>query len=282
MPDAPPPAPAPALSPLARALAIALAPVALLAALSPWLRVPALAALAVAYLAVTFAIVTGAGTAPHAVLAPFRRGGLAALSGIAAMVCGYALPHVAHHTVGSEVASGLIGTAGVLLLGTTVGAIVGTRIQQPGHLLAVALASSAADIWSVAAPEGVTRAIVEAPDPALIRLMAVSAAVPPSRVPEAVIGLGDVIFTALYAAASARHGLPRARTLAAVAAGILLAGVMVVVAKRPLPALPFIGAMVVLMQPRAREVPRRDRGATWVAAGIVVVAVARVMLLRRR
>jgi hypothetical protein len=262
------------------ALVLALTPLALLALVAPALRVSPLAGIAIAFATATTALVAATARAPHAALSRLRPALATAATGAVLMGLGFALARTAHGAVGAEVAAGLVGTAGVLLLGIGIGALVGGRIAHAGHLTAVALASSAADIWSVHAPEGVTHAIVETPDMAVQRLLTVSAAIPPGRVPDAIIGLGDVLFAALYLAASAKHALPRWRTALGVMAGLLLAGAGTFVARMALPALPFIGACVVLAQPRARAIARKDLLPTLVAAGLVLLSLARVFLRR--
>ena len=266
------------ISRLARALALGLAPLALLCVAAPLLQVPPLGGIAIAFATACAAILCTTGTAPYGQLTPIPRGLGIAIAGGALMGAGYLLTRAAHGDTLTDVVAGLVGTAGVLCLGTIVGALVGLRIQDPGHLTAVALASSAADLWSVHAPEGVTHALVATPDVALQRLLTVSSAVPPSRTPDAVIGLGDVLFAALYLATTARHGLPRRRMLAAIGIGLLLAGASTFAARMALPALPFIGAMVVLSQPRVRVIAPKDRFPTIVAGALVVAAVLRVFV----
>lgn len=265
---------------LSTAVLRALAAPAMLALVAPAMRIAPFVAIALAFLTASTAIVIGTVAAPVARLHSWRNvlGTLAA--GMVLMASGYLLSRAGQRAVSWEVLSGLVGSAGVLLAGTAVGSAVGSRIVHPGHLVAVALASSAADIWSVHAPEGVTRALAETPDSALQRLLTVSVAVPPSRVPDAAIGFGDVVFAALYLAASARHGMPRRRTALAIAAGLAVAGAAALVFERPIPALPSIGAAVVLAQPRARAIARGDGGPTLVAGLLLAIAIVRLFLLR--
>jgi hypothetical protein len=120
--------------------------------------------------------------------------------------------------------------------------------------------------------------LVETTDTALQRLLAISSAVPPSPLPVAVIGAGDALFAALYLSAAVRHGLAYRRVALALGAGLLAAGALTFVFHRALPALPFLGAAVLAVEPRARRVARRDRGPTLVAAAILLGAVLRVVL----
>ena len=52
---------------------------------------------------------------------------------------------------------------GLLMLGTAIGALIGRRIQEPSHLLFVALVSGVADMLSVMQPGGISKAIAEQP-----------------------------------------------------------------------------------------------------------------------
>ena len=258
-----------------RSIAFALIPVALLAAVAPWIHVSVLPALALGFVVASLALVGGAaGTTLYARtpndLVPLG------LAGIVCMAAGWSIAHAGHGRVATEVISGLVASAGVLAVGSAVGHAVGGRMADPGHLLAVAFASSAADIWSVHAPEGVSHAIVASTDVSLQRLVTVSAAIAPDRVPQPAIGIGDMIFAALYLSVCRRHDLSRTRMTLAVALGLLLAGASTFALKRAMPALPFIGAMVVLFEPRARAVARHDRFATGLAATLLLIAAVRV------
>ncbi|MEI8254141.1 MAG: hypothetical protein WCJ30_00545 [Deltaproteobacteria bacterium] len=262
----------------ARSIALALLPVAALALAAPWLRIGILPALALGFLVAAATLVAGAsGVTAHA--RTLREIAPILVAGLVSAAAGLLVARAGRGGVITEVLSGLIASGAVLAVGGALGVGVGGRIAHPGHLLAVALASSAADIWSVHAPEGVTHAIVAARDVSLQRLVTLSAAVAPDRSPEPAIGVGDVIFAALYLAACTPHGLSRRRMTFAVAVGLLLAGAATFALKRPMPALPFLGAMVVLFEPRARSVPSQDRVATAVAGALLVAAVLRVARL---
>lgn len=111
----------------------------------------------------------------------------------------------------------------------------------------------------------------------LVRLLTVSAAVPPLRDPEPAIGFGDVVFVALYLAAAARFKLPRGRTLAALSLGLLSAGGVAIGLRASIPALPLLGAAVVLMHPETWRVPREDRPMAGFALLALVASVVRAV-----
>ena len=94
-----------------------------------------------------------------------------------------------------------------------------------------------------------------------------------------ILGVGDVVLAALYLAAATKHGLSRARTLAALAAGFTATFVALLLLERALPALPFLGLAIVLAHPEARLPPREERRQA--AIGIlVIVALAAWLWLR--
>ncbi len=267
------------MKPTARALAhivLAIVPIAALALVAPWVHVRVLLGLAIGFVVASATFVLGAAGVTRA-FGESRSVYALAIVGFVAAGTGYWISHAGHGAVWLEVLSGLVATLGVIALGCAAGITVGARIIDPAHVLAVALASSAADVWSVHSPRGVTHAVVVAQDVALQRMLTVSAAIPPDRVPAAAIGIGDVIFAALYLAVAARHRLARNRMVAAIAIGLLLAGAATFALRRPMPALPFIGALVVLFEPRTRKVARHDRLATAIAAALFVGSVVFVL-----
>ena len=146
---------------------------------------------------------------------------------------------------------------GLLLLGTGIGALVGGRIQHPGHLLFVALISTLADIWSVTQPGGISKAIVE--EPLALSLVALPWPMLGSSELAPLLGVGDVVFTSLYLAATRVHALPLRRSVLALAAGFAITTSLVIATERPIPVLPLLGACMLIAQPKAREVAQLDR-----------------------
>ncbi len=249
-----------------RAAAGSLAPLALLALAAPWIRVGERAASLLAFATAT-ATVTAAGLlAPRPLLArPPAAAGAVAL-GVALSLLSTRLP---------PVAGGLVGALGLLAAAAALGIQVGGRVESPGHVLPVALLSAGVDLWSVTSTVGPTHAIVQTP--ALLQLLTVRAAVPPSRAPVPQIGFGDEVFVALYVAVGARFGLSARKTAVALAAGILAAGLLAGALEAPVPALPMLGLAMLAAHPETRKVPPRDRPATAFAALVLAASVARVV-----
>jgi hypothetical protein len=175
----------------------------------------------------------------------------------------------------------IVATAGVAALllgaGTSAGAALGERIQHAGHLGVVAYVSSLADLVSVLHESGPSAQILEsAPTLAVLAVGAPMAGTPDLS---PILGIGDVVFVALYLAAARKHGLPFARTVAALAVGLALTFVVVVALARPIPALPFLGLGVVLAHPRAWLPPPHERRQALVGV-LVFTALAAWLWLR--
>jgi hypothetical protein len=160
----------------------------------------------------------------------------------------------------------------LLCLGSIVGSIVGSAMQHPGHLLFVAIVSSAADALSVLHPKGASAAIVESelalsllalPWP----LLGTDAIVP-------LLGVGDVVFCGLYVSSARRHGLPLGRTAWALGLALLTTMLVVIAAERAVPALPFMGLYMLLAHPAARIPPAEGRTRAMLALCAVLLLLA--------
>jgi len=243
------------------------APLSLWALIARYVSLPEALGGALAFTVGSGAILLGMRAAPLAWLSARPQGFGAITLGLAMALLSLKLPAIPSH---------LAGSFGLILAGGTLGAAVGSRMQRSGHILAVALVSAGVDLWSVTSPHGPTHAIVR--NPALVRLLTVSVAVPSMREPQPAIGVGDVVFVALYLAAAQRFSLPRGRTLAVLGAGVLAAGGAAMAAGTPVPALPLIGFAMVLGHRAAREVHPEDQRATLFAAAVFVSSVLRVAL----
>ena len=167
---------------------------------------------------------------------------------------------------------------GLSMLGTAIGALIGRRIQDPSHLLFVAVVSGVADMLSVTQPGGISKAIAEQPRaPALLALpwpMLGTEDVAPF------LGVSDVVFASLYVHATKTHDLPLSRSVLALVAAFMATAALVLIFVRPIPVLPLLGASIVLAQPRARAASTADlRRGAWVLA-VLVVLITTVFLRR--
>jgi hypothetical protein len=159
--------------------------------------------------------------------------------------------------------------ATLLLAGASLGSAVGGRIEHPGHLLAVAAVSTLVDSFSVLHPAGPTAAVVARP--AAIAVVALHWPVPGTHDVVPVLGVGDVIFAALYLAAARRFGLGVIRAAIAVAVGLVATLVAAMITGLPLPALVGMGVAVVVAIPQARRLPSKDRKKALVAIGVIAL-----------
>jgi hypothetical protein len=200
-----------------------------------------------------------------AVVAP--RQGAAGIVG--ALLAGAALVGMALTEIAPGVLASSVALAALLAVGTGAGAAIGGRIQHAGHLGIVAVVSSVADLASVLSPSGPSHEIAESP--ALLSLLALPwPMIGTSRI-EPLLGVGDVAFVALYVAATVRHGLSLRRTLVALAGALAITAVVVAVLALPIPALPFLGAAMVIAHPEARLPPEAERKKALVALLLFVV-----------
>lgn len=189
------------------------------------------------------------------------RGGLVWILLPAAAVYGVYL------TGATGVAAAMVVTIGLLTLGTLLGASIGSGIQHPGHLLFVALVSSGMDALSVLHPRGLSAALVKSE--AALSVLAMSWPLLGTQAIAPILGVGDVVFTALYLAAARAHDLPVRRTLWALGLAYLATFALVVVVQLPVPALPLLGAAIVMAHPAARRPRAADRRAGWLGVGLM-------------
>jgi hypothetical protein len=177
-----------------------------------------------------------------------------------------------------EIAAAVVVTLALLVAGTTIGNAIGSAIEHPGHLVFVAIVSAAADVASVFHPSGPSSAIAQSK--AALSVLALPWPMLGTDRLEPFLGVGDVVFTALYLASTRRHALALWRSLLGLTLGYAVTMVTVVALEVAVPALPFLGLGVVLAQPSARRPPRQDRMRGYTLAALVVCVVA-VLLLRR-
>lgn len=250
---------------------IVAAPVALaaLAVIAPRAPLAPLAAYALAFACVSAEVLCAAALVPR--LPARALAWLLVPVGASALVValGGALPEL--------VAAALV-TSSLLFAGTLLGGVIGGAIEHAGHLVIVAVISALVDVLSVLHPSGPTAQIVQIE--AAISVLALPWPMLGTDRIEPILGIGDVTFAALYLAAARRHALSRRRTIVALACALALTAVVVVVAERGVPALPFLGAAIVVAHPEARRVPPADRRTAIV--GLVGVALLFAALLALR
>lgn len=158
-------------------------------------------------------------------------------------------------------------TFAVLSTGALVGGYIGALLEYPGMLMVVAYVAAFADCFSFVHPSGVTANVLA--DPKLLALLTVPFPVLGTDGVASLVGIGDVTFVALFITGARQTGLSASRTVWALGAGMAVMAVAVAWLRAPLPALPVLGAAVVLVHPEARRVPAQQ--VRRVGANLVVV-----------
>lgn len=218
----------------------------------------AIAGYAIAYACVAACVIVAGATAPDLGRPAI---GIVALAATALFALTSAAP--------TALDAGLV-LACLLVAGTSAGVAIGTRIESAGHLLPVAVVSSLADVVSVLTPGAPSDVVADTP--ALLSVLAISWPMPGTIDVPAILGVGDVVFVALYFGAARRHALSLPRTTIALAVGLALTALVVATTSVAIPALPFLGGAMVIAHPDARRIPPKDRRAA--AIGLVLIALA--------
>ena len=176
----------------------------------------------------------------------------------------------------SPFAVGLV-DAGLLVGGCLIGGVVGCHVERPGHLLVVAYVASLADVFSVFGAAGPSSAIVS--DQRMLALLALSWPMLGTGGIEPMLGIGDVMMTALFVAAVRRHGLGLPRVAVALFAAYLVVVLALVWFERALPALPFLAVGVLVAVPAARKLDRKE-WRTAIVGMLVLTTVFAALVLR--
>lgn len=171
-------------------------------------------------------------------------------------------------------------TIALLAAGSAVGGVIGARLQDAGHLIVVAVISLCVDAFSVLHSAGPSAQVAQSEQLLSVLALPWPMLGTPDVVP--VLGVGDVVFAALYVAAARRHGLPVGRTVFAIAAGLAAAMGLVIATGVAIPVLPFMGVAVVAVHPRARRIPVRDRRTALIGMVTIALAVAVAFFLSGR
>lgn len=179
----------------------------------------------------------------------------------------------------SHVAMGVLIDVSLVAVAHTIGAAIGSRVQHAGHFLPAAVVAACADIVSVTHPSGPTHQLVKSER--ALTVVAFSFPPPGARDLVPALGVGDLVFLALALAVGVAHGVSRARIALLGVVGALAAGALSVVLERPIPALPAIGAALLLGTPAFRRVPPRDKRVAALAIFLSLVAAVAVVIRER-
>lgn len=222
----------------------------LAAIVSPRIPVTPLVAFVVAYLAVAASTVVTSLAAPL-----FQRSALVLVLvaiGALALVSAFGLDQ-------QSIPGAAIVTIALLLGATCVGSVVGGRINDAGHLLVVGVVFTLVDTFSVLHQAGPTAAIVQTQSIVSLVALPWPELGSPTLDIEPVLGMGDIIATALFVAAARKHGLSVRRTAAALFLALGAALGVVVATRQAVPVLPFMAAAILVAHPAARRLKKEDR-----------------------
>jgi hypothetical protein len=155
----------------------------------------------------------------------------------------------------------------VLTTGAIVGGYIGSLLQYPAMLMVVAYVAAFADCFSFFHPSGLTANVLR--NPRALALLTVPFPVLGTSDVAALVGVGDVTFVALYVAGARATRLDPRKTVLALAAAMASVACLVELLGAPLPALPFLGAAVVLAHPESRKLPAEQTRR--IAANLAIV-----------
>ncbi|QQR90697.1 MAG: hypothetical protein IPJ88_02860 [Myxococcales bacterium] len=153
---------------------------------------------------------------------------------------------VLQHYLSSLLLCALINLS-LCVCGSVTGAFIGYRIQYTWHLFWVAIVSSVVDLYSVFHSSGPSARLIEHPEALSLLTLAWPMWGSSDLVP--ILGVGDLVFAALYLSASRRHGLSLMRSLIGLAIGLFLTLISLYYFRRAIPALPFLGLGMLLAHP---------------------------------
>lgn len=175
------------------------------------------------------------------------------------------------HLAANEPVGALLHGYALLVPAACIGAALGRTVQDPAHLWPLTLVAGAADLWSVTAPEGVTRAILEGEGPVDLPVIVLSLPAGPDGIAP-VLGVGDVTVTAFFVGAAAALALPAWRTRTGLLVGFAACLAVVLIVEVPVPALPFLGVAFASAQGRAAKPRLRELGLALAVSAAVVLA----------
>ncbi|AKF08394.1 hypothetical protein [Sandaracinus amylolyticus] len=220
-----------------------------------------------------FAAVSAMTIAAGAVIGPLPPRALALWVPVIAVLAGSAA------TRASGIAASALVIVALLTGGAVSGGVVGARIQHAGHVVIVAVVSSLADVWSVLSPAGPSAAALESAP--MLSVLALPFPMLGTRAIEPLLGIGDVVFVALYLTVSRRFALGVRRTIVALGIAFAVTAASVIALERALPALPFLGAAILVAHPETRLPPPHERRVAAIGIGVLAVLVISVLALSR-
>lgn len=166
----------------------------------------------------------------------------------------------------------LAADAFLIAAGTGLALIILLLFRERNILFPMALVAAVVDFWGVAA--GPT-ALAMKSAPKMVERASVKVAALGSIEPISFVGLGDVVFVALFGGAVAAFGLRLWATLSWTMALLILAMALAILGPVPIPALPFAALALLLPNRKSFSLAREEK----LAALTVTVVVASLLVV---
>ena len=179
-----------------------------------------------------------------------------------------------------------VNTVALVVVTFAVGFWLAGEIEKVGHLLPVCILGTIVDIWSVfhGPSKNVGEQIMQHQEkmaqvgaqtpPPIVDFLILHWPYPGADMMATLFGLGDLVFVAMFLAASRRFGLSLLKAVLLTLGGLILATSAAFYTQKPIPALPFICALFLAGNVRSLSLTRRE----WAVTVSVVVLVLLVGL----
>jgi hypothetical protein len=178
-----------------------------------------------------------------------------------------------------------VNTATLVILTFSVGFWLAGEIEKVGHLIPVCILGTLVDIWSVF--HGPSKQVagqvmqhqqrmaetgVRTPPP-IVDFLILHWPYPGANMMATLLGLGDLVFVAMFLAASRRFGLSLWKAFLLILAGLALSTAVAIWWSKPVPALPFICALYLAGNARGMKLKRKEWIITIGTATVILVII---------
>jgi hypothetical protein len=177
-----------------------------------------------------------------------------------------------------------VNTVMLVILTFSVGFWLAGEIEKAGHLIPVCVLGTLVDIWSVfhgpsrqvagqvmEHQQRMAEAGVQTPPP-IVDFLILHWPYPGADMMATLLGLGDLVFVAMFLAASRRFGLSLPKAFLLILAGLALSTAVALWWSRPVPALPFICTLYLAGNARGMKLNRKEWIIT-IGTAVVILAV---------
>jgi len=212
------------------------------------------------------------------VLAAFSGGALGALLGLGKRLLWFALG-VVGCVASNFFECGIAAEISLLVAGTGLALLVLPLLRERNILVPVALVAAMVDLWGVAA--GPT-AVAMRSSPEVVQRASVKVSPLGGMRPISFMGLGDLVFVALFGGAVSALGLRLWATLCWMVVLLLFAMWLAIFLPVPVPALPFVSLAVLLPNRRSFSLSKGEKLAASAVAAIIAALLAIISIVGAR